>query len=685
MATARTKSDAIGYYESYPRGLGGIRADVELNPLRFTVSNPIGSIVIQNITPRCGPGTATIRAASTSTLAFTAPGDTEGTAVSVPANTSVLLESGTAGKAVRVYRDSVYNSDNLGGSMTLELMRSYNNLLAGPNADETGGDYYTCIYIKNHSDASVSSISASPATLGTQRTSNTAQLSGSGAGTITTSGSLADWPAAGWCHIRTSAPATREIVYYSSRTSTSLTVPASGRGLLGTSAAAGAGTDTITPVSPIRIWAETPTGGEVQTIADNETAPTGATWSFLETIGTLAAGEEIALWIHKQVPTDATVSLLQSVGLYTPFTYSAVAYEETFYGYFRVGDTALDGYRLYVNDAAVAFSATLPFDHALAANAAYDYRTTRRNQYGLESFNVLNRHIAIDSGGADITDVLTNPSGITLVSQPGGEVDLTLTYLGSGDAVSADTWRLYITTDGTTPDPGTDTPEDTAMRAGGFGLNDITQTITLGPYDYGTVLKVIARVYSSTLLDESNSLTVSTETVDTQVPVQAAWLSLTTGGFYGAGISPYEKTTTFGSASIEVRAGETILFGSAEAFRGVFGNGGEFRTTLEFANVAHSASGAATPIEAVSGTEIYINVAGTRRAKIDLTAGVIEAAEFAFSDTAIALPVIGPTHTTTTDTYIMLWNGVTGRWAPIAKVSSAGLFTTTQEILQEAP
>ncbi len=142
MATARTKSDALGFYASDPAGLGGIRADFELCPMEHYVSNPMGPIVVQYITPKCGEGTATIRAASTSTLAYTAPGDTEGTAVSVPANTAVLLESGTAGKAVRVYRDSVYNADNLGGSMTLDLFRQYNNTIGGANITEAGGSTY---------------------------------------------------------------------------------------------------------------------------------------------------------------------------------------------------------------------------------------------------------------------------------------------------------------------------------------------------------------------------------------------------------------------------------------------------------------------------------------------------------------------------------------------------------------
>lgn len=689
MATARTKSDSIGQYASDPAGLGGIRADYEILPLPAIIGTPIGPIVVQRVSPACGVGTGTIRAASTSTLAYTSPGDTEGTAVTVAANTTVLLESGTPARSVRVYRDSVYSAADLGGSMTLDLDRTINGVVAGPNATEAASHYYGCFYLCNHSPSTVTSITIAPHGLGTSRTSNTTQLSGSGAGTVTTSGSLADWPTSGWCKISTSAPAVREVVYYTSRTATAITVPAAGRGLLGTSATAGAGTDSMIPVAPIRLWLETPVNGAVQTIANATTAPSGATWSFSETVATLLPGEERAVWIHRQVPAGCTVETEQVTGLSIAFTASAVAYSESTWAWFRIGDTTLEDYTFYLGDGAAptytaptTVSATLPFTSALAADSTYYYVTRQRNRYGLESFNVLPARRDINISGVDVTNALTDPSGITMVSQPGGEVDVTLTYHGSADAVSADYWRLYITSDGTTPSV-VGTPADTAMIAGGFGLNDITQTITLGPYAYGTVVKLIARVYSSTLLAESASTTVTTETVDTQEPVQAWINGVSTGDYRSHQRSPYERTTTYGAASVEIRNGETIVSGSAEVFRGVLGNGSEFRTTFELYNVAHSAAGTAAPIEAVSATEIYLNVNSVRRCKLDITNGRIEAAAFAFSDTAISLPVIGPTHSTTTETYLMILSGVTGRWTPILKVNSSGLLTTTAEILQE--
>lgn len=68
--------------------------------------------------------------------------------------------------------------------------------------------------------------------------------------------------------------------------------------------------------------------GEVQTIADDETAPSGVTFSTPETeeaglvIGTIAAGEAIALWIRREIPAESTVSAKESVEV--NYSYSVV-------------------------------------------------------------------------------------------------------------------------------------------------------------------------------------------------------------------------------------------------------------------------------------------------------------------------------------------------------------------------
>ena len=132
-----------------------------------------------------------------------------------------------------------------------------------------------------------------------------------GAGTLATTGSFASWPSPGYARIVDNAGALREIVYYTERTSTSLTVPAGGRGLLGTSSSAGAADDTVYAVPGIRIAGEAPTGNQFSIASNENDVPTGLAWTtgISRTdgvmIGDMAAGELYGLWLRLQVPAGA--------------------------------------------------------------------------------------------------------------------------------------------------------------------------------------------------------------------------------------------------------------------------------------------------------------------------------------------------------------------------------------------
>jgi len=609
MATSYTNSDALGYYQATTPHLGGGRSDIGINPLEPIISAPIGPVVVQHVTPSCGEGAATIEATSTTALRFKAPGDTWGAAVTVAANTSALLESGTATKAARVYRDSVYSADDLGGTMTLDLVAPMNGAIGMDNATQTASNHYAVIYLHNHSSEDITSIS-------------------------------------------------------------------------------------ITTASPILVALEAPSGGTVQTIADDTTAPTGLSWATSAAVATLEPGESRALWIHRTIGAATAVNDEATTTITCAYTYSGTNYSDPLVGNYRIGDATLARYEIHAATGAdpnfataAATSASLPFTYALSTSNTHHYAVRRRNQFNLESFNTLCEVREIGAGGADETDAITDPTVDSFTAQPGGECDLVLTYPGAEDATPADTWRLYITTDGTTPDPATDTPADTSMQIIGLAHSSLTNRVTIGPYDYDTVVKVIARAYSSDLADESTGSTVSTLTVDTQDPIAANWMGVTGGTHKRVKRPTLDKATYYNdptnTVGLRTQAGDTELFGTSTALRGRLGSGADLWTGIDFANVAHSASGTNTPIEVVSGTEFYINVNGTRRAKVDLSGGTIEAATFVFSEVAIDLPVIGPTHTTSTATYIQIFHGVTGRWTPIIKVDSSGVFTATRAITQE--
>ena len=328
MPDEKTRADSIRLYltgaasdgsaqADADAALGDYRSSTEVEAIGMTFASPIAGLTIDYLSGACGEGSHTVTANTVDTVSFTAAGGTQGDAVSIANGQTKILE--TAGDPTKFVRVSRASASDLAGEVTITAVYQVNNGVGMDNitsAEATAGDdEYRCLCIKNESGIEIAGLAAAIATLGTQRTASGGQLSSSGAGSIVTIQSLADWPEQGYCHIRTSGGTTREIVYYTSRTLTTLTVPAAGRGLLGTSAGAGSASDTIDAVPGIRLAREDPTGsastGNAQTIADEDTAPTGRTWSAGVTkdtgvdFETLGAGEIVFLWIHRQTPAGA--------------------------------------------------------------------------------------------------------------------------------------------------------------------------------------------------------------------------------------------------------------------------------------------------------------------------------------------------------------------------------------------
>lgn len=328
MPDEKTRGDSIRMYltgagsdggsQTDPdAALGNYRSSTLVVPLSVSIASAIANITVDAVAGANGTGSGSLIATGSDTLTWTPPGGSVGSAVTIANGETKIIEGSDKSKFIRVTRTS---ATGLTGTATLTLTNQYNGVIGMDNvssAEATAGDNeYRAFAIRNeHATVTVGGILAWIGTLGTQATTDSAQLSGSGAGTITTTDSFADWPESGYAHILTSGGATREIVYYSSRTGTSLTVPAAGRGMLGTAAAAGASDDTVDAVPGIRIAKEAPTGdastGNAQTIADEDTAPTGVTWDSGITaatgldIGDLAPGEIYFIWLHRHTPAGA--------------------------------------------------------------------------------------------------------------------------------------------------------------------------------------------------------------------------------------------------------------------------------------------------------------------------------------------------------------------------------------------
>lgn len=289
--------------------LGNYASSTRVAGLVVSVTSPISGITVTYASPENATGTGTLTATSSTTLAYTAPGGSQGPSVSIAAGQSYVLEDGSdPGAYITISSSTASVTGTASLALSLPLNTAISMTDAAPAETTAGSVRYRAIMAVNKSAASINNLSYWIGQIGTQQVSAAGQLGASGAGTISlSSGSFATWPSSGFCHIQTSGGSTREIVYYSSRTDLTLTIPAAGRGLLGTSAAAGAGTDNLYSVPGLRIAKEEPTANALQTIASDTTAPTGLTWNAGITaatglsIGTLASGDGYGIWIERTI------------------------------------------------------------------------------------------------------------------------------------------------------------------------------------------------------------------------------------------------------------------------------------------------------------------------------------------------------------------------------------------------
>ena len=326
MPDVATLADALRWHLTGAGSDGGVQADPDAalgnyrSSSEFQQLGAIGALpgfAVAFAAGGNGAGNGTLQTDGSGNVRWTAPGSsTHGDYVAIAdAATKLLLDGEDPLKFVRVTRDAA--SAPAAATATITLVDVFNSIFdnvngsAGNDESGAGDDEYRGLMLKNASSKAVYDVKVWVKPLDDEsETSGSAQLGGAGGGTIGTAGSFAGWPSSGWARIVTSGGALREIVYYSSRTDTVLTVPAGGRGRLGTSAAAGAATDEVWSVPGWRIAKEAPSAqpaGFVQTIADEDTAPGGVSWSTGInaadgiSVGTLAPGYIQGLWIHREI------------------------------------------------------------------------------------------------------------------------------------------------------------------------------------------------------------------------------------------------------------------------------------------------------------------------------------------------------------------------------------------------
>ena len=712
MADGFTGGDALGLYRTGADGTDGFRYSEAVDRLPGLFLRDIPSLRVEMASGRNGAGRGIIQATGADALAYKAPGDaTFGASVTIAAGETKVLESATAAKWVRVTR---LNSDALGGIMTCDWI--YERSATFPEVlRAAGADLYAQWMLHNHSEAGVSNVKVWIGTLGDSVVSDGGQLGASGAGSITTTGSFddEDWPAQGWCRIEDSGGTLRENVFYTSRTATVLTVPAAGRGLLGTSAAAGASTDVIYPVPGMRVGIEAP-GAEGTIQAATGSAPgsvtftTGITADTGASAGSIGELENYGVWSHVELPVDL---LDGSTGitfkLRWQWDYDGETYWDEYVFENPVEETALAEYRVHVGEDAVpdwegtpdGTGASLPVNVGVtlpgSGTKTLNVTVRERNAQGLIGLNTFYRTLVIDSAGDDVTPDLSELKDVTLTNIAGGEVDVVASYDRGADASPADKVWLYVTTDGTDPDPATDTPVelDVGLLLGASA--DVVFQHTLGPYAYGTDVRVIARTYRSSDTTESTSTTVLQTDVDTEVPAYVHGGIVVHGQAKGVARNAAEfSLETVFDATHNVRfirePGLTeFRVGSTVVWRAMWPSAARARLwipdALALDNTTISGASGSDPVDVVSATEIYLAHAGTRRVKIDLSANTIEADTLELWDPDVTDVVKRATHhVASTLTVFQVWDLEEGRWRPYLEVTNGGVFRAAIPVSQRS-
>lgn len=202
-------------------------------------------------------------------------------------------------------------------------------------------------------------------------------------------------------------------------------------------------------------------------------------------------------------------------------------------GLYRAYDDALNRYELHQGDGADPDLTGSPFEtfttlpHTTAAvdpDTDHRFVLRRRNRFDLVSLNV--PAIPIDlSVGEQLPDRPSAPFDVALAPAAGGTVRVTARYAYNADgAARADTWLIFLTTDGNDPDVGTTTPvEVTIRRADGIAKLSYTTAAQAN----GTVVKAIVRVAREGT--ESANVDVYSATAETGGPLAPA----AGGAFFG--------------------------------------------------------------------------------------------------------------------------------------------------------
>lgn len=541
MPDVQTRGDAIRAYltgaarrddmQSDPSAsLGGFAGCVEVAGRAWDREQPIRGLRVLAGSGMIPAGVVGLSAPNTGEVALSAGGD--GSNVAIALGETKLIEGADPSQWIRVERTS---ANPLGGTETVTVSDVHEGGMGFDdvaNADRAAGiTQYREFRLRNVSEQTASAIKLWVAELGTAVASDSAQLGATGAGSIGSTTKFYDWPRSGWARIEESGGTLREIVYYADRTESALNVTI--RALLGTTAAAGAATDVVRAVPGIRFGKAAPFNDETELIADDETAPSGMTWYTVATVadalthGSLQGGDELGIWVERVIPAGMAAAPVLENALRIRYTWNSENFDSAIRGVYRVEDTTIQGYELYKAEGGAAFDfeaapwktfSALPFTTTgLTTGTTTRFVLRYRNKYNLISQNPYDDGafaVELDGGGNQLIEPPTAPVEVFAEMDPNDNgLRVVAAYFPAADEPDrADEWRIWITTDDSTPDPDAGAATATVAMLETSLLEILETAVALADVPDGAPVKVILRTARTSDSRESANSAMVTAT-----------------------------------------------------------------------------------------------------------------------------------------------------------------------------
>lgn len=322
----------------------------------------------------------------------------------------------------------------------------------------------------------------------------------------------------------------------------------------------------------VAIAIETPSSGAIQAIANENTAPTGLTWSTGSTPSTglsqvaIGPGETIGLWMRITVAADTAPEMTQLLNVKYQYTNSILDFENAVRGRYRIArdDYVMDGVWVGQDEAPdlsldpdETFTST-PHTTALALTSGHTYYCVRRtrNKYGAWSQNSIPTPLRLATDGGVDPLLPTSPTDIAVSQNSSDEVVVTAMYEPAGDASRAEIFVVWFTADETAPDPDIDTPAGYALMDGRAGIEILNFTDSGTAQLDGTPIEAIVRT-RRVVVEDGDSFSPDT----TQLGASGGGTIVVASELSNWASSGFLKTTDLNGSIIEIVAYSSLVVG----------------------------------------------------------------------------------------------------------------------------